>query len=334
MGMILDFSTNTPLVLPQSTILEDWQQPIVDFVKEYQQKQQITVHTSGSTGTPKTIQLPKQAMQQSARLTAEFFGLKKGDTALLCLPVSYIAGKMMVVRAIELGMKLYCIAPKVKLNLQQKIHFAALTPMQAEHSLQSFSSLDIAILGGAPVKKTLEKKLIGKPVQVYETYGMTETITHIALRELNVSTTFKLLPQMQISQDERGCLAIKTPYSNETIITNDVVEIYGESQFKWLGRADNIINSGGIKIIPETIEAALKPYIKSAYIISSEKDEVLGEKLILIIEGEKYNVTYPEEVLPKNQRPKKIYFIDEFLRTESGKIQRKQSVQKIWNRKK
>lgn len=332
--MILDFSSES-FNLNQLSVEAKWEQEILDFVEEYLHHDQIIAHTSGSTGTPKEIRLPKQAMQHSARLTADFLGLKKGDSALLCLPAQYIAGKMMIVRAIEIGFKLICIEPKSLVKIHENVDFAALTPMQAERSLESLNKMGKIILGGAPVNEKLENQLKNINSECFETYGMTETITHIALRKLNAQKSFHTLEEMQISQDERGCLKIQTPYFQEPIQTNDVVEILAKNEFVWQGRADNIINSGGLKINPEPIEALLKNYIPCNFIVGGIKDELLGEKLVLILESEKeIPLEIPAELLPKNKMPKSVFYLKEFPKTLSGKVKRKECVLAIQSDKK
>ena len=315
-----DVNLNINSIVPKF----DWEASILDFIKYYQNNQEIKVSTSGSTGSPKEFFLPKNSMQKSAQLTAEFLNLKKGDSALLCLPVDYIAGKMMIVRAIEIGLNLYCIEPKSVLNWQEKrIDFVALTPMQAENSIKLLQNFNKVILGGAKVSADLENKLKNINAEIYETYGMTETITHIAMRKLNYQNVFYTLPQMQIRQDNRSCLVIKTPYFAEEIITNDLVEIEGNS-FNLIGRIDNIINSGGLKINPEKIEEILKPFISSPFIIHYVPDQILGQKIVLVIESpNEIEINFPENVIPKNQQPKEVIYISNFPRTESGKIIRK-----------
>lgn len=302
-----------------------WQKSILDFLDEWNSpKEFIIAHTSGSTGTPKKIQLPKKAMKLSAQLTREFFNLKKGNTALLCMPVSFIAGKMMLVRAAEIGLKIHCIEPKSQIDLYQfpLLDFVPMTPMQTEKSFDSIDQIKTLLIGGAPLSDELKVKLLQTKVAAYESYGMTETITHIGLKKISESN-FRVLNQIQISQDERGCLVIRTPYFDKEIITNDLVEIKSERQFKWLGRLDNIINSAGIKLIPEQIENKLKHYIPNDFIISSVPDKLLGEKLILIIEGSAFDLEIPNDLLTKYEKPKAIYFMEKLPRTNSGKIIRK-----------
>ena len=315
-----------------------WQKDISDFLTEWNsEKEFIPSKTSGSTGTPKEIQLPKWAMKLSAKMTGEFFGLTKGNSALLCLPVNFIAGKMMIVRAAELKLKLYCIEPKSKINLSfaDKIDFAPLTPMQVENSFGELSKIKICLIGGAPLADSLRERLLQIPTKNFESYGMTETITHIALKEIS-EDFFTVLKNVKIRQDERDCLVIQTPYFEEEILTNDMVEIKNVTQFKWLGRFDNVINSGGIKLFPEQIEKKLKPFIQEEFIITSLPDKVLGEKLILIIEGTSATLsdrTSKFEIrnsnLDKFEVPKEVFYIEKFPRTESGKIKRNELVKLI-----
>jgi O-succinylbenzoic acid--CoA ligase len=331
---ILDFSTGNLDELNPEIL---WEKEIQDFLKDWNSDSEFIISkTSGSTGIPKEIKIPKSAMKLSAELTAEFFNLKKGNSALLCLPVNFIAGKMMLARAIETGLKLFCTEPKSKISFENlaKIDFVPMTPMQVENSFDELTKIKILLIGGAPLNFELKSKLKNLPAKVFESYGMTETITHIALKEIS-EEYFTVLKQMKIRQDERNCLIIKTPYFEEEITTNDVVKIKNESEFKWLGRFDNVINSGGIKLFPEKIEEKLKPFISDDFIVASLPDKILGEKLILIIESasttlsnQTINFSHPELVegqnseLKKHEIPKEVHFIEKFPRTESGKIKR------------
>jgi len=318
---ILDFSKN--IFEPLNPEIR-WQKSILDFLDEWNSKDDFVIaHTSGSTGKPKEIRLTKSAMRLSAQLTGEFFDLKTGNTALLCMPVNFIAGKMMMIRAIELGLKLYCTEPKAKINLTEypKLDFVPMTPMQVEKSFDSIHKIKKLLIGGAPLSDELRNKLLQTKTDAYESYGMTETITHIGLKKIS-EKSFQCLNQVEIRKDERNCLVIKTPYFDDEIVTNDLVEIIDRNHFKWLGRFDHVINSGGIKLIPEQIEEKLKPYIRQEFIISSLPDKTLGEKLILIIEDEKSDFSIPKDVLDKFENPREIYFIKEFPRTESGKVKR------------
>lgn len=326
---VLDFSTQK---FDELDPKNPWEKEIMEFLTEWNStKEYIISKTSGSTGTPKEIELPKQAMKLSAQMTGEFFELRRGDSALLCLPVGFIAGKMMVVRAAELKLKLYCIEPtsKITLDFTEKIDFAPLTPMQVENSFEELNKIKILLIGGAPLADSTREKLLKFPTKSFESYGMTETITHIGLKEIS-EEFFTVLEKIEIRQDERKCLVIQTPYFEEEIITNDIVEIKNQKRFKWLGRFDNVINSGGIKLFPEQIEKKLKPFIESEFIITSVPDEKLGQKLILIIEGVKNSeLNIQNSTLTKFEMPKEIFYLNEFPRTESGKIKRAEVVELI-----
>ncbi len=309
-----------------------WENEILLFINEWNSSTEFIISkTSGSTGTPKEIRLPKSAMKMSAKMTGEFFGLQEGMSALLCMPVNFIAGKMMIVRAMELKLKLYINEPKskIKLDFADEIDFVPMTPMQVENSLEELSKIKILLIGGAPLSESLRNKLLELSVQSFESYGMTEAITHIALKEIS-EQFFRTLKGISIRKDNRDCLVIQTPYFEEEIITNDIVELQNKSEFKWLGRFDNVINSGGIKLFPEQIEKKLKPYISEEFIITSLPDNLLGERLILVIEKETFDFCYtelvevqlPSSVLSKYETPKEIHFLQTFPRTESGKILR------------
>ena len=302
----------------------------------------ITVQTSGSTGKPKLIQLKKEFMINSALTTGEFFDLKENTTALLCLSTDFIAGKMMLIRALVFGWKLDVVEPISNPieNLKKEYDFAAFVPMQLQNSLKNIHKIKTIIVGGGIVSSKLEKQIQNIKTQVFATYGMTETITHIAVKKLNnvsedeliSASYYRVLPNIKIYRDTRNCLVIDAPkISQEIIITNDVVEIISENEFKWLGRFDNVINSGGIKLHPEIIEEKLSAIIKERYFVAGIPDEILGEKLVLVIESniisnEKEKSLQQEirklKSLSKFEIPKKIYFVSKFIETETKKIQR------------
>jgi len=300
----------------------------------------ILVKTSGSTGTPKTIALKKQAMVNSAIATGKYFNLEAGNTVLHCVSTQFIAGKMMLVRAIVLGLEIDVVEPKLnplKTSLKQ-YDFCAMVPMQLRNSLNELSNIKTLIVGGASVSYSLQKDIQNISCNIFETYGMTETITHIAIKQLNglppraqsrgLNNCFKTLPNITIFQDERDCLVIEAKHlSKEKIVTNDVVKLHSETEFEILGRFDNVINSGGIKLFPEQIEAKLQNKIKQRFFIASEKDETLGDKLILILEGESNQLN--SEVfkdLDTYEKPKQIYTVSHFNETSTGKIQRTETL--------
>lgn len=303
------------------------------FISEWlDNSPEITLQTSGTTGKSKKITFQKQAMVDSALATGNFFELKPEDTALCCLPVNFIAGKMMLVRAFVLGLNLDIVEPDscpLK-NIGKKYSFCAMTPMQVKNSIGKLHFIEKLIIGGSKLNSDLEKKLVNLPVKSYETYASTETLTHIAARKIG-DKNFKLLPDIAISTDQRGCLVIDAPrISNQKITTNDLVELKSEREFLWLGRFDNVINSGGIKLFPEKIEALLAEKIPYRFFIGGISDSSLGEKSVLVIESEKYEL--PPDVfnhLDKYEKPKEIIFVPEFFETETGKIKRNDVLKNI-----
>lgn len=292
----------------------------------------ISVRTSGSTGKSKKIKITKEHMINSALATGSYFGLGEKTSALLCLSADYIAGKMMLVRAMVLGWDLHIVAPEKDALTQydNDYDFVAMVPYQLYHSLPALNKVKKLIVGGGPVTKELDDLVQDIPTEIFATYGMTETISHIAARRVNgleKSDVYEALPNVRFTTDGRECLAIyASDIEEEIIITNDLVELVSPTQFRWLGRYDNVINSGGHKIHPEKVEEKLSPFIQLPFIIASEKDEELGERLILILENEENhllpNYSKAFEALEGFERPKKIYTISKFPYTETEKIKR------------
>ena len=295
------------------------------FLDWFDQSPEITLKTSGTTSKPKEILVQKQAMVNSALATGEFFELLPGDHSLCCLPVNFIAGKMMMVRALVLGLELEFVEPSAR-PLEQSTknyHFVALTPMQVEESIDQLNRINKIIIGGSQVNPNLQKKLKGIPSEIYETYASTETLTHIAARNI-LEPNFKLLPGVSIHTDNRGCLVIKAPrISDQEIVTNDLVDLKSDTEFTWIGRLDNVVNSGGIKLFPEVIESKLQQKIPHRFFVGGIPNQKLGEKLVLVIEAAPYELDKNLfDALDKYEMPKQVFFRDEFLETESGKIKR------------
>ncbi|GAB5400090.1 MAG: AMP-binding protein [Aureisphaera sp.] len=311
-----------PYEVSIANFLEEW----LDFGDS------IVVKTSGSTGTPKDIFLLKEHMLQSAKATGAYFKTGEGTKALLCLSADYIAGKMMLVRALVLGWDLHAVAPNkdALTEYDNDYDFVAMVPFQLHHSIHALDKVKKMIVGGGPISPELEAQLQDKTTEVFATYGMTETITHVAVRRLNGfarSEVFSALPNVQFLHDDRGCLVIEAPkVSRRNVVTNDLVRLHSPVSFTWLGRIDNIINSGGVKISPEEVETKLSTHFDFPFIIASEDDEVLGQRIIMVIEGEQmpsqelYQGAFQE--LQKYERPKKIYSLSQFPFTETGKIKR------------
>ncbi len=312
---------------------EPFEKPVGDFLLDWlDHRDYIEMQTSGTTGLPKMIRVEKQAMVNSALATAEFFDLSAGIKVLHCLPMQYVAGKMQLVRAMILGWEIDLVEPVSNpLERNDTVYdFAAMVPLQAERSLLKLKQIKKLILGGAKVNQALSHQLKGMHSEIYETYGMTETITHIAAKRVG-EAAFTVLPNVNISEDERHCLVID-PYAicNEPVVTNDVVEIVNDKQFVWLGRYDNVINSGGVKLFPEQIEEKLSAYIDRRFFVKGMPDETLGEKLVLVIEGGPYTVEDSIfATLGKFEKPKETIFVSQFAETASGKIKRTDTVENV-----
>jgi len=298
----------------------------------------IIVKTSGSTGTPKSISLQKEFVINSAKATGAFFDLQENTTALLCLPIQYIAGKLMLIRALTLGWKLDIIESNSNplKTVEKQYDFTAMVPLQLQNSISKIHLIKKLIVGGGVVSSALQEKLQTVSTNVFATYGMTETITHIAVKKLNHSDSFgekmsrldfyQTLPNITIYKDERNCLVIEAPkVADEIIFTNDVIELVSDRHFKWLGRFDNVINSGGVKLHPEKIEEKLAKIISTRFFVIGIPDEKLGEKLILFIEGNHKEMSFENIDLTKFEIPKEIYFLNQFIETASGKIKRKKT---------
>ena len=320
----------------------------------------VRVQTSGSTGAPKPMLVEKRRMLASARITCDFLGLQPGDTALLCMSLDYIAGKMMVVRSIERGLQLITVAPSghplANANYQLSIvncqlSFAAMVPMQVYNTLQvpeekeRLMQIRHLIIGGGAIDEAMEAELRHFPHAVWSTYGMTETLSHIALRRLNgpeASDWYTPFPSVKISQNADGCLVIDAPeVCSEPLITNDIVEIIpsplGEGQgevsrFRILGRKDNVICSGGIKIQIEEVERQLRPHLSAPYLITKRPDEKFGEVAVLLTEGSIDEArTVCERVLPKYHQPKDYIHVAQIPLTETGKPARQKAQSLISN---
>ena len=326
----------------------DYEQKVIVFCRKWLAGQsEFIIHTSGSTGEPKPIALTRNQMIASAELTGKTFDLKAGDTALVCLNVDYIAGMMMLVRGMILDLKLIIIEPSANpLEKLKNLHFDffAFVPLQLQNLLENHKNMAIlnqakaVIVGGAAVNEVLENKIQKLSVPVFSTYGMTETVSHIAIKRLNTdkkNNNFQILEGVKIGIDDRNCLNIISESSNNELIqTNDIVEIVSEKEFRLIGRFDNIINSGGVKIQLEKVEKLIEMEIKllnpKRYFAYGIPDVKLGQKLVLFVEGEEVNNEIKEaffkniqSILSKYEVPKEIYFVKKFTETPTGKIDKK-----------
>ena len=326
---------------------EPFEQRIGDFLFDWlSDEDMILVTTSGSTGVPKRIFLSKEHMVNSARATGEMLGLEEGNSALLCLPAEFIAGKMMLVRAMVLGLTLDFVEPSSE-PLWRTIDdydLTAMVPMQLQRSLKKLELFGTILIGGAPVSPDLHNAVQKTSARVFETYGMTETCSHVALKELNAAAgakegvsqnPFRALPEVKFSRNEQGCLVVHAPeVARGPIETKDLVELLNDWEFIWQGRYDHIVNSGGVKLMPETIEEKLKPVIAETFILGGIPDKDLGECLVLVVEAEALPEDFKQKIqglktLDKFEYPKHIFVREEFPRTANGKIRRRELLQQV-----
>ena len=329
-----------------------------DFLSEWNNdSDRVLVHTSGSTGKPKPMMVEKKRMLNSARITCDFLGLKPGDSALLCMSLDYIAGKMVVVRSIERHLHLISVSPSghpLK-DVNKEITFAAMVPMQVYNTLQvseereRLSRIRHLIIGGGAIDAALEQELQALPgnIAIWSTYGMTETLSHIALRRINgdePSEWYQPFDSVHISQTEEGCLVIDAPQvCAETLVTNDIVEIepyiYNKVEklrFRIKGRKDNVICSGGIKIQIEEVETLLKPHLEKPFMLAKKKDGKFGEIAVLLSEDEdikRVEATVRRLLSDESEKssdhkkykywiPKEFRYVEHLPLTETGKPKR------------
>jgi O-succinylbenzoic acid--CoA ligase len=314
---------------------------VTSFIKSWGNDEKvITIHTSGSTGNPKNIQLAKEKIQISARKTLEYFKIEEGSSALLCLSLETIAGKMMLVRSLigELKLHVVTVSTNPILALKNPIDFVALVPMQLEAAVdtafEKLKSIKTILVGGAPVSEELIHKLKDKKITVFQSYGMTETISHVAIRKIGFETEeyYEALPGITFSSDEQRLIIDYPEVLNKKLRTNDCVNLIDSKHFQYLNRYDFIINTGGIKVNPEEIELKLKPLLKQAFFIWFVKDVHLGQKIVLVVQ-ETINLKLKKKdfthYLNKYEIPKKYCQIKDFVLSKSQKIDRIKTMQTI-----
>ncbi len=334
--MTLDFSDIKSAQALQRKTDAHWKNTIFNFIKFYDGPESYLLQkTSGSTGTPKEITLSKQVLNASAKATIDFFKLKKQSSALLCIPAEYVGGKMMLVRAALGQWQLDCIEPKLYLKISEKTYeFAAMIPAQVQNlldeDLPALQRIKNLIIGGAPVSLELETELNRLNINAFSTYGMTETASHVALRKLDLESNFKAMDGVSFNTDSENCLVISGDrIPNLTLKTNDVVELISEKEFIWKGRKDNVINSGGLKIMVEELEKSLTKLIKTPFYIKSGKHPQFGESPVLVLERHEISEEEKQALilklrseLAKNHVPTEIICKATFEYTKSGKIVR------------
>jgi O-succinylbenzoic acid--CoA ligase len=320
-----------------NAITEDWEKQIFCFILEwFDENDFIIVKTSGSTGIPKEIKLQKTHMTESAKATLSFLNLQKGDKALLCLPATYIAGKMMIVRWLIGGLDLNYTKPTLnpKFNNNETFNLVALVPSMLNQLLKNkekeiIESFENILLGGSSISKSDEDQLSKLKNKIWHTYGMTETITHIALRRINgenASAYFSVLKGVKLSISKDGTLVINYPkLSIINLVTNDLIELLSNGKFKILGRKDNVIISGGLKLFPEDIEKKIESIIENNFFILGIPDQQLGQKSVLFIEGKTQKTINQisetlKNILNPHELPREIKIVSKFEKTISGKI--------------
>lgn len=301
----------------------------------------LLVHTSGSTGKPKPLLVEKKRMEASARLTCRFLGLQRGDTALLCMPLDYIAGKMVVVRALTVGLRLIAVEPSghpLK-DISEAPVFAAMVPMQVYNSLQvaeereRLMAIKHLIIGGGAISAELAAELRHFPNAVWSTYGMTETLSHIALRRINgkeASEWYVPFQGVGISLTADGCLVVDAPeVCAEPLTTNDIAEIAADGRhFRIRGRKDNVICSGGIKLQIEEIEAKLASFIHEPFVITKRPDAKFGETVVVLTTATDINAVRKvcNEHLTKYEQPHYFIHVDAIPVTGTGKPARAEAM--------
>ncbi|MBT1688362.1 AMP-binding protein [Dawidia soli] len=337
---------------PASLATTPFEESTLDFVRAWLNGETtFTLHTSGSTGTPKPMTVSRQQMLTSAAMTAAALGLTAGYTALVCLDTRYIAGKMMLVRCLTTGMHIVAVTPSsnplAAVPDTISVDFTALVPYQVYALLESpekarLGAIRHTLIGGAALDPRVLPTLATLPGRFYATYGMTETISHIALQYLNgpaAAPIFRALPGVTLTTDDRGCLVIHAPHVPQPVVTNDLVDMTAPGSFQWLGRWDNVINSGGVKIIPEKVEEAIGAVLNGlnltrSFIVCGLPDPNLGHKLTLIVDGieftpQQWNVIQAKlrQSLPAYEVPKDHLSVPAFRYTDTGKIHRQKTIE-------
>ena len=325
---------------------------LVKFIQNWRiGKQTFKFQTSGSTGKPKEISITKNQIISSVLATKKALGLDQEDKVLICLNPEYIATTMMTARCLILNLDMYIIEPSANpfklIDAEIKIDFASFAPLQVEAILDNnqankLESIRNILVGGAPLSANLISQLSALNTNIYQSYGMTETVSHIALMNLKTDDCFNTIGGIEIQQDNRQCLTIKGAVTNDLWVqTNDVVELINPTKFRWLGRADNIINSGGVKVFPETLEALAIDILKqnnfqNSFFFYGQKNERFGEIIGLIFEKNKPKKTILDSLnnsiinrFSKYHIPKTITTVNAFCRTESGKIKRIETIESL-----
>lgn len=316
---------------------EDWLTQFYLFLKEYSSKDEFIVQTSGTTGEKKQFRTDKNQMQTSAKATLNFFNLKPGASVFLNLSCEFIAGKMMLVRAIEGRLNCFLSKPSSDPSyaIDQDYDFAPFVPMQIKNLLKTgkVKKINQLLIGGGKVEETLINDLQKAKVNAYESFGMTETLTHFALKKLSPikNKYFEVLEGFKISQSDSGNLIInENPITQITVYTKDIIVLKNANNFIWKGRSDNLINSGGVKLMPEEIEDKISKHISFPFVLIGLQDDILGEKIVLVVESNhKIDLNLINTELNKFEKIKECKFLTKFPKTVSGKIKRKAIIRQL-----
>jgi O-succinylbenzoic acid--CoA ligase len=320
-----------------------WEKDVFRFILNWlSDSDSIFQYSSGTTGRSKKLHLLKRSMVRSAENTCSYLHLIKGQTAVSCLSMDYIAGKMMVVRCMVGGLNLQIVEPSGKPDLSglKEVDFCAMVPIQVLNTFKGQNNLTVVkklLIGGAEITPELESIVYRLPAEVYASYGMAETCSHVALRRLNgpdAQSAYHALPEVSLTMDDRGCLVIASSYLPDQIVTNDLVEFTGHHAFKWLGRYDNLINTAGIKIVPEEMEARIAEKTGLESVLIGVPDKKLGQRPILVLEKKpdlSESIIKPliEKLFPGNNQIREIAWITEFPRNESYKLDRRKLAEMV-----
>lgn len=303
-----------------------------DFLAEWRgDGDTVEVQTSGSTGSPQRMMVRKDRMRASARMTCDFLGLRSGDSALLCMNLRYIGAKMMVVRSLERDLRLICVPPSSHplAALDEKIDLAAMVPLQVYAALQvpeeaeRLRAVRHLLIGGGAIDAALETQLRDFPHAVWSTYGMTETLSHVALRRVSgpeAMDSYTPLPGVTVGRAENGCLTIEAPaLCDGKLFTNDLVDLQPDGRFRILGRADNTIVSGGVKVQAEELERLLRPFLPNPFMVTWITDPRLGQSVVLLSEDSSPESLCQKAELPPYWKPRHWLHVDKISLTETGK---------------
>ena len=333
---------------PAGGPLNGYEARVLERVREWLTgSQEFVLTTSGSTGTPTPVALHRRQLAASARRTGDFFDLGPGDRALVCLNCEYIGGLMMLVRGLERHLHLTVVEPQADpfglVAADAAFDFAAFVPLQMQAVLAAghaprLNQMKTVLVGGAPVDAALLAAIQGLTVPVFLTYGMTETCSHVALRRLNgpqAGPGFRVLPGIAAGQDERGCLTLRGDVTDDQlVVTNDRVTLLDAHTFEWLGRADFVVNSGGVKVQAEKVELVLDVALTEIgaprrCFVAGRPNARLGEAVTAFVEGPALAPADETRLrallrarLGQYEQPRQVVYVPEFQTTATGKLDR------------